>query len=394
MAAQDGSSFASASRAASCSASFFERPLPTPSLLAVDHGGARERPLVRRPVDLEHRVRHLTARAARAPPGARSCGRRSVVSAYSMRPAKAATIASSICSKPCSRKSAPSAASSSAASTLRFSARPLELFLRHGLRACSSHALAEAELARDDRAALARDDVRADLRQLTLGEVRVALVELPRDRELEDAVAEELEPLVRRRAVGRPRRVREDVLQPLGRELVDQRRARGLSALTGARDVVDGLADGLDLLGVLVGDLDPELILELHDQLDEVERVRVEVFLERSLLVDVALLDSELLGQDLLDPFEDFLARSCHITSLGDSGSQSAPMLTRSSPSRSASRSTTSCSTPRAASRIAFAIASETSFRARSRPARAGRGGRRRRTCRGRGARGAGAPPA
>ena len=41
-------------------------------------------------------------------------------------------------------------------------------------------------------------------------------------------------------------------------------------------DVVDGLADGLDLLRVLVRDLDPELVLELHDQFDEVEGVGVE----------------------------------------------------------------------------------------------------------------------
>src|SRR5436309_14971272 len=34
------------------------------------------------------------------------------------------------------------------------------------------------------------------------------------------------------------------------------------------RDVVDGLPDGRDLLGVIVGDLDAELIFELHDQLD------------------------------------------------------------------------------------------------------------------------------
>jgi hypothetical protein len=44
-------------------------------------------------------------------------------------------------------------------------------------------------------------------------------------------------------------------------------------------DVVDGLTDGLDLLRVLVRDLDPELILELHDQLDEVEGVGVEILL-------------------------------------------------------------------------------------------------------------------
>jgi len=64
--------------------------------------------------------------------------------------------------------------------------------------------------------------VGADLRELPFGEVRVALVELARDGELEDAVAEELEPLVGGRSVRRPGRVREDMLQALGRKLVDE----------------------------------------------------------------------------------------------------------------------------------------------------------------------------
>src|SRR5581483_7931332 len=81
------------------------------------------------------------------------------------------------------------------------------------------------------------------------------------------------------------------------------------------RDVVDGLPDGCDLLGVLVRDLDPELVLELHDQLDEVEGVCVEVLLERRLFGDVRLLDPELLGQDFLHTLEDFFARRCHVTS-------------------------------------------------------------------------------
>src|SRR5437588_9035980 len=83
------------------------------------------------------------------------------------------------------------------------------------------------------------------------------------------------------------------------------------------RDVVDGLADGLNLLGVLVGDLDAELVLELHDQLDEIERVGVEVLLEGGLLRDLALVDAELFGQDFLDSLEDFLARRCHVTARG-----------------------------------------------------------------------------
>jgi hypothetical protein len=57
---------------------------------------------------------------------------------------------------------------------------------------------------------------------LPLGEVWVAIVELPRDRELEHAVAQKLEALVGRSAVGGPRGMGEDVLEPLGGQLVDQ----------------------------------------------------------------------------------------------------------------------------------------------------------------------------
>jgi hypothetical protein len=74
--------------------------------------------------------------------------------------------------------------------------------------------------------------VRADLRQLTLGEVGIALVELPRHGQLEHAVTEELEPLVGRRAIGRPGCVREDVLEPLGGQLVDQVGQLGVTGAT------------------------------------------------------------------------------------------------------------------------------------------------------------------
>jgi hypothetical protein len=64
--------------------------------------------------------------------------------------------------------------------------------------------------------------VRADLREPALRSVAEAVVDGPGDRELEDAVAQELEPLVRVGPVVRPRRVLEDLLEAFGRELGDQ----------------------------------------------------------------------------------------------------------------------------------------------------------------------------
>jgi hypothetical protein len=97
---------------------------------------------------------------------------------------------------------------------------------------------AQVEAAPDDGAALTRDDVRADLREPALLVVGELLVELLRDREPEDAVAEELEPLVRSRAILGPGRVREDADGPLRRERVDERREglRCSGRLGGATD--------------------------------------------------------------------------------------------------------------------------------------------------------------
>jgi hypothetical protein len=94
----------------------------------------------------------------------------------------------------------------------------LEL-VRRRLARVLKELLAETELLRDRGTALPRDDVRSDLRQPSLRRRVEAVEDRARDRELEDAVAEELEPLVRVRAVVDPRRVREDLLELLGREL-------------------------------------------------------------------------------------------------------------------------------------------------------------------------------
>ena len=57
---------------------------------------------------------------------------------------------------------------------------------------------------------------------------------------------------------------------------------------------------------------------EVYERVKEVltEQLGVEILLERRFLCDVVFLDPELLGQDFLDPLEDFLARRCHVTSL------------------------------------------------------------------------------
>src|SRR5918994_4952333 len=67
-------------------------------------------------------------------------------------------------------------------------------------------------------------------------------------------------------------------------------------------DVVDGVLDGPDLLCVLVRDLRPELLFQAHDELDQVERVRIEVVDERRLGLDLILVGAELLDDDLLEP--------------------------------------------------------------------------------------------
>jgi hypothetical protein len=65
--------------------------------------------------------------------------------------------------------------------------------------------------------------------------------------------------------------------------------------------VVDGVLDGLDVLGLLVGNLDLELLLHGHHQLDDVERVGAEVLDEAGGGLDLVLGDAELLGDDALD---------------------------------------------------------------------------------------------
>src|SRR5947208_15968392 len=69
--------------------------------------------------------------------------------------------------------------------------------------------------------------MRADLREPSFAEVGVALVELARDCELQHAVAEELEPLVRRGPLARPGCMRVDLLRTVVAQVLDQLREPG-----------------------------------------------------------------------------------------------------------------------------------------------------------------------
>src|SRR5213078_2833372 len=75
---------------------------------------------------------------------------------------------------------------------------------------------------------------------------------------------------------------------------------RGSTALRVVLDVLDGVADGHDLLGVLVRDLDVEVLLQGHDELDGIEGVGAQVLAELRVRVDVFLVDPELFDDDLL----------------------------------------------------------------------------------------------
>ena len=69
-------------------------------------------------------------------------------------------------------------------------------------------------------------------------------------------------------------------------------------------DIFDDVADGLDVLDLLVGDLAVELLLEGHDQVDDVQRVGAQVALDVGLHCDDVFLDVQLVHEKLSDFFK------------------------------------------------------------------------------------------
>src|SRR5438309_8812050 len=67
-------------------------------------------------------------------------------------------------------------------------------------------------------------------------------------------------------------------------------------------DILDRVANRRDLLGGIVRNLDPELLLEGHNQLDDVETVRAEIIDEARVLGHLVRLDAEMFDDDLFHP--------------------------------------------------------------------------------------------
>src|SRR5690606_6907862 len=68
-------------------------------------------------------------------------------------------------------------------------------------------------------------------------------------------------------------------------------------------DVLDGVTDGQDRLRRVVRDLNAELFLKSHDELDRVEAVRAQIVDEARLLVHLVGVNAEMLDNDLLHAF-------------------------------------------------------------------------------------------
>ena len=215
-------SLASTSCAAACSAAFFDCPCPTPTCSPSTVAAQRERAVVRRALDVQHRVAHRAAS-----PGKRLLKLGLEVDVAGQRvvdPAREGLDDRRVRSSGTRARGRARPAKLRAARRARCGSSSSRLSSSSGIRSLAplEQPRPQVELPRHDGAARPRDDVRADLRQPALGEVGVVVVERARDRELEHAVAEELEPLVRGRTIGRPGRVREDVLEPLLGQPVDQ----------------------------------------------------------------------------------------------------------------------------------------------------------------------------
>src|SRR5436305_11420522 len=65
-------------------------------------------------------------------------------------------------------------------------------------------------------------------------------------------------------------------------------------------DVIDGVLDGFDFFSLIVRNIEVECFFKRHDELNDVERIRSQIINKRSAWVDLVLVHSQLLYDDLL----------------------------------------------------------------------------------------------
>src|ERR1043166_7530634 len=98
----------------------------------------------------------------------------------------------------------------------------------------------------------------------------------------------------------------------LGSNISGWRRSAGTAAgpffLELGLYVIDRLANGLDLLGFLIGNGALEFLFKFHHQFDNVEGVGANLFLERGVARDLFLVDAQVVAYDLDNAF----FGSCH----------------------------------------------------------------------------------
>jgi hypothetical protein len=200
--------------------SLLRRPTTDPELGARDMRGADEPPVVRRALDLEHGVVHLLAGARE-----RLLELRLVVDV-----ARAGVL--DLVAEGCDDGGLDRL---EAVLEVERSERGLEQsrkdvsaagdaveLLRRDPVGALQEPVTELELFCDRGAARTRDHVGANLRQPALRGLAEAVVDRAGDGQLQDAVTEELEALVRVRPLVCPRRVGEDLLEAARRQLGDQ----------------------------------------------------------------------------------------------------------------------------------------------------------------------------
>src|SRR5580765_6575864 len=90
-------------------------------------------------------------------------------------------------------------------------------------------------------------------------------------------------------------------IDPSSRPSLGMLRSGSLRARHLLVQVADRIADRAELLGIFIRDVDVELLLELHDQLDDIEAVGAEVLDEAGLVGELLALHPELLLDNVTD---------------------------------------------------------------------------------------------